>query len=87
MVVIIDSRPVAEEAIRRLGFGISPDELLDNLTAEQIETSRFVRLTYADSDPEKVREVANTVGQVASERISGETNNVNVIVYERARAP
>ena len=92
MMVTIDSRPVAKEAIRSLGLkGMSPDELLDNLTVEQVETSQVIRLTYADTDPERAKEVANTVGRVASERVSktrvASNNNLDAIVYERARAP
>ena len=36
MVVAIESRPVTEEAIRRLGLEVSPDQLLNNLSIEQI---------------------------------------------------
>jgi capsular polysaccharide biosynthesis protein len=90
MIIAIDTRPVAEEAIRRLGLGMSPDELLNNLTIEQVETSQFIRLTYADSDAERAKEVVNTVGQVSSERISntGATaNNITATVYEKAIVP
>jgi uncharacterized protein involved in exopolysaccharide biosynthesis len=34
MVQAIDSRPVAEEAIQRLGLQMDPAELLDNLSVE-----------------------------------------------------
>jgi uncharacterized protein involved in exopolysaccharide biosynthesis len=34
MIPAIDSRPIAEEAIRRLGLRMDPAELLDNLTVE-----------------------------------------------------
>jgi hypothetical protein len=36
MIHAIDSRPVAEEAIRRLGLQMEPAVLLDNLTIEQV---------------------------------------------------
>ena len=90
MVVAIESRPVAEEAIQRLGLELSPDQLLNNLTVEQVETSQFIQLTYTDSDPGRAEEVVNTVGQVSSERISNTSaaaNDLKATVYERAITP
>ena len=90
MVVAIESRPVAEEAIRRLRLELSPDQLLNNLTVEQVETSQFIQLTYTDNDPGRAEEVVNTVGQVSSERISNTSaaaTNIKATVYERAITP
>ena len=36
MIIVIDTRPVADEAIRRLGLQMKPAELLDRLTVEQV---------------------------------------------------
>jgi capsular polysaccharide biosynthesis protein len=66
----IDSRPVAQEAIQRLNLDMTPAELLDSLTVEQIEGTRFIRLSYEDTNPERAQRIANTVGDVASEGIS-----------------
>jgi capsular polysaccharide biosynthesis protein len=71
MVHAIDSRPVAEEVIQRLGLQMKPAELLDRLTAEQIEGTSFIVLTYEDTDPERARLIVNTVGEVFSEFSSG----------------
>jgi capsular polysaccharide biosynthesis protein len=90
MIIAIDTRPVAEEAIRRLGLGISPDELLNNLTIEQIESSQFIQLSYTDSDPGRATQVVNMVGQVSSERISkasATANNITAKVWEKAEVP
>ena len=90
MVVAIESRPVAEEAIRGLRLELSPDQLLNNLTVEQVETSQFIQLTYTDNDPGRAEEVVNTVGQVSSERISNTSaaaNDLKATVYERAITP
>ena len=90
MVVAIESRPVAEEVIQRLGLDMSPDELLSNLAIEQVETSQFIQLTYTDNDPGRAEEVVNTVGQVSSERISNTSaaaTNIKATVYEKAAVP
>jgi uncharacterized protein involved in exopolysaccharide biosynthesis len=69
MVSAIDSRPVAEETIRRLGLGVAPDELLDDLRVQPEVGTTFFRLTYADADPARARQIANTVGQAAHDYV------------------
>jgi capsular polysaccharide biosynthesis protein len=89
MIIAINTRPVAEEAIQRLGLDMSPDDLLSNLAIEQVVTSQYIRLTYTDTDPARATQVVNTVGQVSSERVSvkNEANNITATVYEKAIVP
>src|SRR5215212_4033825 len=90
MIIAINTRPVAEEAIRRLGLEMSPDELLNNLTIEQIESSQFIQLSYTDTDPQRAKQVVNTVGEESSARISAASataNNITATVYEKAIVP
>jgi capsular polysaccharide biosynthesis protein len=90
MIIVINTRPVAEETIRRLELETSPDELLGNLTVEQIETSQIIQLSYTNTDPERATQIVNTVGQVSSERISAMSaaaSNIEATVIERAIAP
>jgi capsular polysaccharide biosynthesis protein len=87
MVIVIETRPVAEGVIRRLDLRMSPDKLLDNLFVEQDGTSQLIHLTYTDTDPERATRVVNTVGQVSSERISewnATSNNITATVFEKA---
>jgi capsular polysaccharide biosynthesis protein len=89
----IHSRPVAEEAIQRLGAPTNlgpqtkPDMVLANLTVQQEEGTQFVRLTYEDSDPMRARLIANTVGEVSSELISERSSNLTATVWEKATLP
>ena len=90
MIIYVNTRPVAEEAIRRLELETSPDELLGNLTVEQIETSQIIQLSYTNTDPERATQIVNTVSQVSSERISATSavaSNIEATVIERAIAP
>src|SRR5215212_3189538 len=83
----IDSRPVAEKVIGRLGLRMKPDKLLDNLTAEQVENTNFIHLTYEGTDPQKAQQIVGTAGQVSSELISGESaagSQLTANVYEEA---
>jgi capsular polysaccharide biosynthesis protein len=90
MIHAIDSRPVAHEAIQRLGLQMEPAEILDNLTIEQVESTSFIVLTYEDTDPVRAQRIVNTVGKVSSELISersaaGSTLTANV--FEEAMVP
>ncbi len=83
----IDSRPVAEETLQRLGLPMKPADLLDNLTVEQVEDTSFIRLTYESTDPYRAQQIVNTVGEVSSEFISERSSPFKAAVWEKATAP
>jgi succinoglycan biosynthesis transport protein ExoP len=86
----IDSRPVAEETIRRLGLRMEPAELLDKPTVEQVENTRFILLSYKGTDPVQAKQIANTAGEVSTELISERSaagSQVRATVYEEAALP
>jgi capsular polysaccharide biosynthesis protein len=90
----IHSRPVAAETIGRLDLPMEPEDLLDNLTIEQVEGTQFIRLTYEDTNPEEAARIANTFGQVSSERISelvsessAGDGQLSATVWEKAAVP
>jgi capsular polysaccharide biosynthesis protein len=88
--VFIDSRRVAEEATQRLGFEMTPEELLDNLDTWHVEGTNFIRLTYEGTHPQEAAQIVNTVGEVSSERISeasGAATKLRATVSKEARVP
>jgi capsular polysaccharide biosynthesis protein len=87
MIHAIDSRPVAEETLLRLGLHIEPAELLDNLSVEQVEDTQFLSLTYESTDPAKATKIVNTVGQVSSDLISERRSTLTATVFEKAMVP
>jgi capsular polysaccharide biosynthesis protein len=90
MIHAIDSRPAAEEAIQRLGLEMTPAELLDNLSIEQVESTSFIVLTYEDTNPVEAARIVNTVGEVSSELISERSaagSQLTANVYEEAMVP
>ena len=90
MVNTTDSRPLAEETLRRLGLRMERAELLDNLTVEQVENTSFIVLSYKGTDPVQAKQIANTVGEVSSELISERSvagSKLRATVYEDAIVP
>jgi capsular polysaccharide biosynthesis protein len=86
----VESPSIAREVIQRLDLRTTPDELLKNLTAEQVEAIQFIRLSYRDTDPERAQRVVNAVGVVSSERIPekiGIPDDIVVTVWQRASVP
>jgi capsular polysaccharide biosynthesis protein len=91
----IDSRPVAEKAVERLGLQKEPvgrlgpmgaAELLDNLTVEQVEGTQFIVLTYEDADPERAKQIVNTVGKVAEHSFE-RSGTFTAAVWAKAAVP
>jgi capsular polysaccharide biosynthesis protein len=90
MVEAVDSRPVAEEVIKRQGLEMNAQNLLENLTVEQLEDTQFLLLSYSDTDPERAQEIVNAVSDVSSKKIA-EANpspsDITVMVWEYATVP
>jgi capsular polysaccharide biosynthesis protein len=90
MVEAINSRPVAGEVIRQLELRMAPEDLLDNLTIEQIGSTQFIQLYYQDQDPQRAHNVVNALADVSSERIaeaSASGNDITATVWEYATVP
>jgi len=91
MAQAVNSRPVTEAVAEQVG---SPDltaaTISENLTAEQIPDTQFIRVGYEDGDPERARVVADAVGEQFSrqvETISADANAITATVWERAVVP
>jgi capsular polysaccharide biosynthesis protein len=90
MVEAVGSRPVAEETIQRLGLQMNPQNLLDNLTVEQIEDTQFLLLSYSDTDPQRAKEIVNVVSDVSSNKFveaNASPSDITVMVWEYAAVP
>src|SRR5215218_5466529 len=58
MVVAVDTRPIAQGVIRKLGLDETPKEVLKNMTAQRIGATQFIEVSYTDFDPERAERVA-----------------------------
>jgi capsular polysaccharide biosynthesis protein len=90
MVAAVDSEPVAEAVIRRLDLRTDPQDFLDNMTVQQVPNTQFIQVSYTDPSPENASRIANTIGEVFSNRvseISPSANAVTATVWSQARVP
>lgn len=72
-------RPVAQEVAQRSEAGVSSGELLDHLDAQPVMNTPLVRLTYADTDPQRTKRVANALGRVTAESASETSLGTSVL--------
>jgi len=92
MAAVMDTRPVAEAAIERLGLSTTPRDFLKRLNAEPIENTPFIEVTYTDPNPRRAQRVVNAVGEVFSKKVSevippGANNPMRATVWEQASIP
>lgn len=72
---------------------MEPAQLLENLRVEEDPGTMFISLSYKDTDPERAQRIANTVAEVASEKIRPEVrfgpfeSHLGIRVWERASVP
>jgi capsular polysaccharide biosynthesis protein len=86
----VKSRLIAEVVIERLGLQMSPGEFLNNLSVQQVRDTQYIQVDYMDASPERAQQVANTLGEVFSERVSEVSpvgDATTVVVWDPAALP
>jgi capsular polysaccharide biosynthesis protein len=90
MVQAIDSRRVAEATIRRLNLQETPGKFANNLSAEQVSNTPFIKVKYTSPNPGEAQNVANTVAEVIPDVVSNmdvSSGPITATVWERAVVP
>lgn len=90
MVVAISTRTVAEGVIDKLDLKKTPKELLDNMEVKREGPTQFIRVTYTDDDPKRAQLVANTIGNVFSDKVAGVSPSAEAItatIWDPAAVP
>jgi capsular polysaccharide biosynthesis protein len=68
---VADTMPVAQAVVEQLNLPeLSAREVLANMTVEPEPGTMFIDISYKDSDPVRAQLIANTIGEVLSEKIS-----------------
>ncbi len=90
MVVAISTRTVAEGVIDKLNLQKTPKELLDNMEVRREGPTQFIEVTYRDDDPQRAQLVANTIGNVFSDKVAGISPSAEAItatIWDPAAVP
>jgi capsular polysaccharide biosynthesis protein len=81
----IETPGVAREVIQRLNLQTEPGELLGNLSVEPVENTTFISVSYEDASPRRAKRIVNSVSAVTSKLVSDRSNEVSLVVWERAK--
>jgi capsular polysaccharide biosynthesis protein len=90
MAETVHSRRVAEGVIQELNLRTTPEDLLQNMRVEQVKATQLIHVEYKDSNPQRAREVADTIGEVFSEQISKASpsaSSITTTIWEHAEIP
>lgn len=90
MTTAVVTRRVAGAVISELNLSMSPEDFLENLSVEQINSTQFIEIKYRDPSPERAKRIANTLGEVFSgqvSEVSPSANAVTATVWEKAAVP
>jgi len=86
----VATRPVVQDVIQRLKLSTPADTLLGNLSAEQVEGTLLIEVTYTDSNPQEAQRIVNAIGNVFSEHVAEEDlggSGSTAHVVEKATPP
>jgi capsular polysaccharide biosynthesis protein len=91
MTEVVDSQRMAQATIKRTDLQVPPGELVNNLSAEQVNETPVVEIKYEDSRPERAKLIANTIPKVLPDQVSdvniGTTGPITAKVLDPAFAP
>lgn len=89
-VEILRSRPLLEEAIRRLGMEMTPEDLAGAMKAEVLTDTELIRITVGDRNPWRASDIANTLAGLIVEQFqslyTGGTKSDREILQEQLQA-
>lgn len=85
--IIMKSNTVLQSVISSLGINITPDELNKIIRIEGKNDTEVLEITVENTDRELAAKIANTLTQLAPEKILNFTNAVSANVVDEARVP
>lgn len=82
-IVILKSRQVSEEIIRKAELDLSYDELVEMIEAKPVNSTEIFEVAVTDTDPYRAEKIANTIAGILPEKISNivEGSTVRIVDY------
>lgn len=87
---MITSRTVAEKVVDDYELEMTPDELLGGLSAQPVQQTQLIIISFRSTDPELAADVANGVGAAFAELISrteSSRSGLTAQVWQDAQVP
>lgn len=84
---LIRSRDVTEEVIRQLGLDLTHEELIGQMDITIPAETRIIEVGVSDTDPERARQIVETVSETAAEHISSVTRTEELVTAEHPNLP
>ena len=85
--VLAKSRPVVENVIDELDLDYTYEELADQITTENPSSTRILKISVANPDPELAKNLANALGEETAERVAYVMTTDKPKVVEEAVTP
>lgn len=71
MAELVNTRTVAQGVIKKLNLSMGTYSILSNLSAQQVNSTQLIEVSYTGSNPREVQQITNAVGTVFSQQVSG----------------
>lgn len=87
MAAAITSDRMAEAVIQDLNLSTAPDDLLKNLSAQQVPETQFIQITYQSTDPNMAKRIVGATAYQFSRQISDISPNASAVtatVWDKA---
>lgn len=84
---IITSRDVMKDVIATNSLSLSPDVLSKMISVTIPADTRVISITVTNHDPQQAKDLANSIREVASEKIKSVTKVQDVTPLEKAQLP
>ncbi len=84
---IIKSRDVINDVIGKNGLTMTPDQLNSKIAVTIPADTRVISISVSDKDPQQATDIANSVRDIASEKIKSVTKVEDVTALEKAQVP
>lgn len=84
---IITSRDVMKDVIATNSLSLSPDALSKMISVTIPTDTRVISITVTNHDPQQAKDLANSIREVASEKIKSVTKVQDVTPLEKAQLP
>ncbi len=85
--MLVKTRPALETVIEDMGLNLTYEQLAAKIQTNNPDDSRFLEIIVTDSDPERAKDIANAVSEVAMERIARIMDTEKPNVVEEAVKP